>query len=212
MTHARQLFKLGATAVHTHSDDFADGYGNGFVAHPHNAQEPMTDTMLYDLIATNISDTSASHEWNAGFVLGALEGLRKERPVPTPESKVVQCGTVALRLNHWQFREGFLNGQEDRQADLAQEEAVPTSISARDLLSYIAHRDPATGRYFLGKEELHTFEETLGQVVGYLCTALFSTLQASELARTGLFSGDGTVLNSCSTRSLIDDVTSIHSE
>ncbi len=184
MTHSRQLFKLGATTVYTHSDAFADGYGNGFVAYPHNAQEPMTDTMLYDLIATNISDTSASHEWNVGFVLGAIEGLRKGRPVPTPEMKVVQCGTVTLRLNHWQFREGFLNGQEDRQADLVQEEAVPTSISARDLLSYIAHRDPATGRYSLGKEALRTFEETLGQVVGYLCTALFSTLQTNEQAES----------------------------
>jgi hypothetical protein len=157
-----------------------DGYGNGFVAYPHNAQEPMTDSMLYDLIVTNILDSSASHKWNAGFVLGAIEGLRKGRPVLTPEMKVVQCGTVTLRLNHWQFREGFLNGQEDRQADLAQEEAVPTSISARDLLSYIAHRDPATGRYSLGKEEIRMFEETLGQVVGYLCTALFSDLQVSE--------------------------------
>jgi hypothetical protein len=180
MTHSQPLFKLGATTVYTHGNDFADGYGNGFVAYPQFAQEPVTDTMLYDLIATNISDTSASHEWNAGFVLGALEGLRKGRPVPTPETKVVQCGTVTLRLNHWQFREGFLNGQEDRQADLAQEEAVPTSISARDLLSYIAHHDPTTGRYCLGKEALRTFEETLGQVVGYLCTALFSTLQANE--------------------------------
>ena len=180
MTHARPLFKFGTTTVYTHNDAFADGYGNGFVAYPHNATEPVTDTMLYDLIATNISDTSASHEWNAGFVLGALEGLRKGRPVPTPEMKVVQCGTVTLRLNQWQFREGFLLGQEDRQADLAQEEAVPTTLSARDLLSYIAHRDSATGHYFLGKEALRTFEETLGQVVGYLCTALFSTLQASE--------------------------------
>jgi hypothetical protein len=97
---------------------------------------------------------------------------------------MVQCGTVTLRLNHWQFREGFLNGQEDRQADLAQEEAAPTSISARDLLSYIAHHDPATGRYSLGKEALRTFEETLGQVVGYLCTVLFSTLQANEQAES----------------------------
>ncbi len=184
MAQSRSLFKLGATTVYMRSNDFADGYGNGFVAYPHNAQEPMTDSMLYDLIVTNILDSSASHEWNAGFVLGALEGLRKGRPIPTPEMKVVQCGTVTLRLNHWQFREGFLLGQEDRQADLAQEEAVPTSLSARDLLSYIAHRDPATGRYSLGKEELHTFEETLGQVVGYLCTALFSTLQASEQAES----------------------------
>jgi hypothetical protein len=184
MAQSRQPFKLGATTVYTHDDAFADGYGNGYVAYPQNATEPVTDTMLYDLIVTNISDTSASHEWNAGFVLGALEGLRKGRPVLSPETKIVQCGSVTLRLNHCQFREGFLNGQEDRQADLAQEEAVPNSISARDLLSYIAHRDPATGRYFLGKEELRTFEETLGQVVGYLCTALFSTLQASEQAES----------------------------
>ena len=180
MAQSRQLFKLGATTVLTHSNAFADGYGNGFVAYPQAAQQPLTDTMLYDLIVTNILDADASHEWNAGFVLGAIEGLRKGRPVPTPDMAVVQCGTVALRLNNWRFREGFLQGQEDRQADLAEEEAPVTTLTARDLLSYIAHRDPETGRYYLDNKILNMLEETLGQVVGYLCTALFSTLQASE--------------------------------
>ncbi len=180
MAQSRQLFKLGATTVLTHSNAFADGYGNGFVAYPQTAQQPLTDTMLYDLIVTNILDTDASHEWNAGFVLGAIEGLRKGRPAPTPDTSIIQCGTVMLRLNNWRFREGFLLGQEDRQADLAEEEVTPTTLSARDLLSYIAHRDPETGCYFLDEKVLHTFEETLGQVVGYVCTALFSTLQATE--------------------------------
>ena len=50
-------------------------------------------------------------------------------------------------------------------------------MTARDLLSYIAHRDPETKRYFFGEEALNTLEETLGQLIGYVCTALFPTLQ-----------------------------------
>jgi hypothetical protein len=181
MAQSRQLFKLGVTTITTHSDAFADGYTNGLVAHPQTAQQPLTDTMLYELIESNIHDVHASNEWNAGFIVGALDGLRKGYATTLDaDVPVVQCGNMTLRLNHWQFREGFLLGQEDRQADLAEQEATRISITARDLLSYIAHRDPETKHHFLGKEELHALEATLGQLVGYLCTALFSTLQASE--------------------------------
>lgn len=181
MAQSRQLFKFGATTLVTHSDTFADGYSNGFVAYPQTAQQPLTDTMLYDLIVNNILDVHASNEWNAGFVLGALDGLRKgHATVPESDVPVVQCGAVTLRLNNWRFREGFQLGQEDRQADLAEQEATSTTVTAHDLLSYIAHRDPDTKHYFLRKEELNALEATLGQLIGYLCTALFSTLQASE--------------------------------
>jgi len=150
MVQSRQVFKLGATTVLTHNDGFADGYANGLVAHPQTAQQPLTDTILYELIVTKILDVHASNEWNTGFVVGALEGLRKgHTTISAPDVPVVQCGDVTLRLNNWRFREGFLLGQEDRQADLADQEVTGTSLTARDLLSYIAHRDPDTKHYFL---------------------------------------------------------------
>lgn len=77
MTQSRQVFKLGATTIFTHTDAFADGYSNGFVAYPQAAHQPLTDTLLYDLMVSNMLDVHATNEWNAGFVIGALEGDRK---------------------------------------------------------------------------------------------------------------------------------------
>jgi len=180
MAQSQQVFKLGATTVLTRNDAFADGYANGFVAYPQTAQQPLTDTMLYELIVTNILDVHAANEWNAGFILGIFEGLRKGRATDSAlDASVVQCGAVTLRLNDWRFREGFLLGQEDRQADQAEQKTRPM-FTARDLLSYVAHRDPETKRYFFTDEELNTLEETLGQLVGYLCTTLSPALQVNQ--------------------------------
>ncbi len=185
MAQSRQMFKLGATTIMTCSDAFADGYANGLVAYPQSAQQSLTDTMLYDLIVTNILDVHASNEWNVGFILGALEGLRKgHAEVTESDAPAVQCGSVTLRLNNWRFREGFLLGQEDRQADLAEQETTGTILTARDLLSYIAHRDPDIKHYFFTDEELNALESTLGQLIGYLCTVHFSTQQANEQVGT----------------------------
>ena len=83
MAHSRTMFKFGATTVLTHNDAFADEYSNGFVGYPQSTPQPLTDTMLYELIVTNILDVHASNEWNTGYILGAFDGLRKGRtPVP----------------------------------------------------------------------------------------------------------------------------------
>ena len=46
-------------------------------------------------------------------------------------------------------------------------------MTARELLSYIAHRNPETNTYYFGEDELSALEDVLGQLVGYLCAALF---------------------------------------
>ncbi len=98
--------------------------------------------MLYDLIVSNIAETSASNEWNTGYIVGALEGIRRGCATPpSPDTCIVQCGPVTLRLDNWRFREGFVLGQEDRHAQLVEQEVSRTTLTARDVLSYIAHRE-----------------------------------------------------------------------
>ncbi|MBV9230602.1 MAG: hypothetical protein JOZ18_14930, partial [Chloroflexi bacterium] len=61
-----------------------------------------------------------------------------------------------------------------------QQQAQPTMVlTACDLLHFVAHYDPQTRRYFFAEEELCTLEDVLGQLVGYLCAALFPRQEKS---------------------------------
>lgn len=58
--------------------------------------------------------------------------------------------------------------------NLQHERTSPDVLTAHGLRLYIAHRDSETNRYYFGEDELACLEETPGQLVGYVCTALFS--------------------------------------
>lgn len=89
-----------------------------------------------------------------------------------PDAPRVQFGSHTLHLNRWRFRDGYYNGQHDYEAG-CDERTSPDLATARELLSYIAHRNPETNTYYFGEDELSALEDVLGQLVGYLCTALF---------------------------------------
>ncbi len=85
----------------------------------------------------------------------------------------VQLGPVTLHLNRWRFQDGYAIGQQEYQVRQA-ERPTPTVVTARELLDLIAHRDPVAQTYYFGADELAALENILGQLVGYLCAALFS--------------------------------------
>ncbi len=182
MAPKQQLFKLGKTTILVPDDEFADGYANGFVIHP-EADQPLTVETIRTIITQSVFDVTHPVDWNMGYIVGALDGIRKGMQSDhDPDARQVGLGALTLRLNNWRFREGYITGQGDYAA-LQDERTDPPLLSACDLLRYIAHRDRETDRYYFGEEELATLEELLGQLVGYLCAALFFTQeQSAELS------------------------------
>lgn len=71
---------------------------------------------------------------------------------------------MTLRLNRWRFCEGYYNGKLDY-GEGQEERTSQDVLTARDLLRYIAHRDPETNLYSFGEEELACLEETVGQLI-----------------------------------------------
>jgi hypothetical protein len=172
----QSVFKLGKATILVPDDEFADGYANGFVIHP-EAGQPLTVETIRRIITQSVFDTMHPDDWNMGYIVGALDGIRRGEPsTHDPDARQVRLSGLTLRLDDWRFREGYITGQEDYAA-LQDERTDPSVLSARDLLRYIAHRDRETNRYYFGEEDLATLEEMLGQLVGYLCAALFSTQQ-----------------------------------
>jgi hypothetical protein len=84
-----------------------------------------------------------------------------------------KCFTRVSRflVNRWRFRDGYYNEQHDDEGN-RNERTSRDTLTARELLSYIAHRDPETNRYFFGEDEHSALEDVLGQVGSYLCAAL----------------------------------------
>lgn len=103
---------------------------------------------------------------------GVISSLREGVHDTHPFGREVQLGEVTLRLNRWCFRAGYENGQADYEQG-QHERSSCAILSAQELLRYVAHYDSDTDLYLLGDEELCTIEETLGQLIGYLCSALF---------------------------------------
>jgi hypothetical protein len=166
----QDVLKFGKSTIILQSDEFAEGHSNGIIAYPQD--QPLTDRAIYEIIVKNILDVSHTDTWNAGYIMGALHGLFVGRSeVEERDAPQVQLGHMTLHLNNWRFREGYYDGREDQQA--SQHERPATIITARDLLRYIAHYNPETKRYYFAEEELSTLEETLGQLIGYLCAGLF---------------------------------------
>lgn len=168
-------YKFGSvTILAENEEDFANGYSNGFVGYPEQNQQPLTEQDVRRLIIQNLTDPTESLTWNTGYVLGALAGLyvgpyRGDEP----HAPQVQLGPVAFYLNRWRFRDGYFMGQEKYQTRQA-EHPTPNVIFARELLDLIAHRDSITQTYHFSANELTGLEDILGQLVGYLCAALFS--------------------------------------
>lgn len=174
----QHVFKLGKSTLVVSTDAFSDGYANGFVGYPNKEEaHPLTVDTIQRLILDSLFDQLQSREWNLGYIVGAISGLREVNHDTAAASCDMQLGLVTLRLNRWRFREGYINGQADYEQG-QHERPSRTVLTAQELLRYIAHYDTNTGLYVLGDEELCTLEETLGQLIGYLCSALFPRLQA----------------------------------
>lgn len=168
-----QVCKFGKSTVIAPDGEFSDGYSNGVIRYS-NQEAPLTVEAIRNLIVESIADTNYPQDWNTGFIAGAIraiyEGVYPQKD--EPDAPQVQLGPVTLRLNRWRFRDGYYNGQQDYQQS-QNEQATPDTLTARDLLRYIAHRDPEKDTFFFGEDELSALEDVLGQLVGYLCAALF---------------------------------------
>jgi len=175
-------FKIGNTTILVHNDEFADGYTNGLVAHPEAQQgEPVSVEVISELVAESFLDVSHTRDWNIGYLIGAIDGIRLGNVhQQDAESPYAHLGAVTLCLNRWRFREGYRTGQEDYHAG-QQEQMSPPMLTARDLLRYIAHRNSHTDMHYFSESELNTLEETLGQLIGYLCAALFPVVEQVEV-------------------------------
>lgn len=170
-------FKLGNATILVENEDFANGYNNGFVGHPENEDRPITVDEIRQFIVENLSNSSESPAWNTGYIVGTLIGLYAgPRCDDEPEAPQVELGPVTLRLDRWRFRDGYYAGKLEYQARQA-ERPEPQVITARELLDLIAHRDPVAHTYHFEEYQATYVEDTLGELVGYLCTALFSETQ-----------------------------------
>lgn len=174
MASQQQVFKLGKSTIVVHDDEFADGYTNGSVAYPNTAQETLfTVEHIRQIITESFLDGKHTGDWNIGYIVGAISGIREGSHYDDHlECPQVQLGAGLLRFNRWRFREGYLNGQLDYEAG-KETHPSPHVLTARDLLCYIAHYDPDTNMYSFAKDQIATLEETLGQLIGYFCAALF---------------------------------------
>lgn len=169
-----QLFKYGQSSLIVHSDDFEDGYANGLLDHLDHESSSLTATALAECIVKNALDSSASREWNAGYILGiALSLLLGTPDTAEPAAPQVLFGPVTLRLNNWRFREGFYVGQDDYQAGQSERGCSPL-VTANDLLRSVAHYDTQRQRYFFDQSELDALEDMFGRFTGFLCAALFA--------------------------------------
>ena len=118
-------------------------------------------------------DTEHTPEWNTGYIAGAIKGILEGdcKQDAEPDAPHIQIGSLILQLNRWRFRDGYYNGQHDYEGS-RNDCTEPSMLTARELLSYIAHRDSETNSYFFGEDEHSALEDGLGQCVGYLCAAL----------------------------------------
>lgn len=112
----QQVFKVGKSTILVHDDEFADGYVNGFVAHPKDQETPFTVEAIRQIIAESFFDVQHTGDWNTGYIVGAISGIREGDHSDISEGKEVQLGPVLLRFNRWRFREGYSNGQLDYEA------------------------------------------------------------------------------------------------
>ncbi|MBV9708691.1 MAG: hypothetical protein JO125_14930 [Chloroflexi bacterium] len=176
MAPQQQVCKVGKSTILVRDDEFADGYSNGLLAYPKDQEIPLTVEAIHQIIAESFLDEQHTSDWNIGYIVGAISGIREGNYLASSEGKEVQLGPILLRFNRWHFREGYCNGRLDYETS-RDEQTSPHVLTAHDLLRYIAHRDSATDRYYFAEDELMALEETLGQFIGYFSAALFPKQQ-----------------------------------
>lgn len=180
------VFKVGYSSVLVDSDEFADGYYDGYVETPKDTQ-PLTVEAIRKLLVELLSDTAQTADWSTGYIVGAIRGIYEGYPTlqdRDPEVPFVELGPVTLRLNDYRFNHGYYAGQRAYKTDWASHPSKHT-VTAIELLRYAAHYDPETMRYSLTEDELTCLEYHLGDFVGYLCAALFpeESMQEHETQR-----------------------------
>jgi hypothetical protein len=175
-TELQQCFKFGNAVISEASEDFREGFHNGclwYSPQEGTQEHPVSVQQLHDLVTTAMTDQVESSDWNLGFLIGAVVDLHRGALfVPDPRAPQVQLGTQTLHLDHWQFQDGFFAGIEDYHR-LCTEGEVKPPLTARELLHYVAVYHSDTDRFYLDEEGLRCQEETLGQLAGFLCAALF---------------------------------------
>ena len=167
-----RAFKLGCATILVHDDEFSDGYSNGLLAYA-DQEPPLTEEAIRNMIVESMTDSLHTAQWNTGYIVGAIKGIHEDtyQQQDDADAPYVQLGTLTLHLNRWHFRDGYYNGQRGYKMHHAEQMATGI-LTARELLSYVANRDPATDRYSFGEDELSALEDVLGQFVGYLCAAM----------------------------------------
>ena len=94
---------------------------------------------------------------------------------------VVQWGRVVFHLDNAAFRQGFLQGRDYYNIDVATEEPQrATNLTAEEVLRQIAVPDAKTGHYHFGREAIEYLEEYLGILVGYLSGPLPVAVRQAE--------------------------------
>ena len=172
----QNVFKLGYSSILVESDDFEEGYYNGYTTYPEEAQ-PLTVEAIRKMLATALSNTSETTDADTGYIIGVARSIYEGHPSlwdTEPETLSVQFGSVTLRLNRWRFGNGYDEGQQAYEADHAERPSTRT-VTAMELLRYAAYHDPKTNQYRITENELTHLEAFLGRFVGYLCAALFPT-------------------------------------
>ena len=183
----QNTFKLGNASILVESDEFADGHDNGLTSLEET--QPLTVAAIRTILVEALNDTIEPADWNTGYVVGAIRGIYEGSPAlweTEPEISSVQLGSLTLRLNRWRFSGGYYTG---RQAYKMKQANRPSTrvVTATELLRSIACYDAETKQYTLAEAELSGLEDVLGQLVGYLCAALFpiATQEQDDVLTTG---------------------------
>lgn len=171
----QNVFPLGYSSILVENDEFEDGYCNGYVGYLKDTQ-PLTVKAIRTMLLEALSDTRQTADWNTGYAAGAIRGIYEGYPSihnQEQEAPYVNFDQVTLFLNHPSFARGYGEGQEMYKTNWANPKCTVTAL---ELLRFIADHNPNTNRYTLTEENLTYPEFHLGQFVGYLCAALFPEL------------------------------------
>ncbi len=78
------ILQLGNSPITLKDDEFGNGFQVGYLHFLKDFQgKPITDELLYTVIAQNIMDVHRTDRCNAGYLVGFIVALAEHRP-PTP--------------------------------------------------------------------------------------------------------------------------------
>src|SRR5215472_5985130 len=117
----QKVFKLGYSSILVDDDEFEEGYFEGYVNYPEDAQ-PLTVDAIRKILVEALADTQASTDWNTGYAAGASRGIYEGHPSLHDRDQEVPFANfdqVTLFLNHCSFARGYYLGQDTYKANWA---------------------------------------------------------------------------------------------